>query len=221
MHVTTAYIRSDGQRLRRAMLAAGLFILALWLIGIAEFVFEAGLARYGVYPRHLRGLIGILASPLIHTSWEHLAANSGAVFVLGTALLYGYPRSARLVIPLVWLASGALVWLCGRESLHLGASGLTFGMLFFICAVGLLQRYKKAIALSLMVLLLYGGMLSGLFPEDPKISFESHLAGAFIGAVLGFLLRHRDPPPPPKRYSWEDEPESDEHDNNPTPPTIH
>jgi membrane associated rhomboid family serine protease len=207
--------------LRRALLAAGLFALMLWLIGIAEFVFGAGLAQYGVYPRHLRGLTGILLSPLIHTSWEHLAANTGAVFILGTTLLYGYPRSARLVIPLVWLATGALVWVCGRESLHLGASGLTFGMLFFVCTVGLLQRYKKAIALSLIVLLLYGGMLGGLFPESPQISFESHLAGAVVGAVLGFLLRHRDPPPPPKRYSWEDEPESDEHDNNPTPPTIH
>jgi membrane associated rhomboid family serine protease len=221
MHTTTPYIRSDGQRLRRAMLAAGLFALTLWLIGIAEFVFGAGLAQYGVYPRHMHGLIGILLSPLIHTSWEHLAANTGAIFILGTTLLYGYPRSARLVIPLVWLATGALVWLCGRESLHLGASGLTFGMLFFVCAVGLLQRYKKAIALSLIVLLLYGGMLGGLFPENPQISFESHLAGAVIGTVLGFLLRHRDPPPPPKRYSWEDEPESDETDNKPTPPTIH
>jgi membrane associated rhomboid family serine protease len=201
------------------MLAAGLFTVLLWLIGIAEFVFGAGLSQYGVYPRHLHGLIGIVLSPLIHTSWEHLAANTGPVFILGTALLYTYPRSARLVIPLVWLATGALVWLFGRASLHLGASGLTFGALFFVCAVGLLQRYKKAIALSLIVLLLYGGMLGGLFPENPQISFESHLAGAVIGALLGFLLQHLDPPPPPKRYSWEDEPESDDHDS--TPPTIH
>src|SRR5687767_3773349 len=221
MHAATHYIRSDGQRLRRAMLAAGLFALTLWLIGIAEFVFGAGLAQYGVYPRHLSGLIGILLSPLIHTSWEHLAANTGAVFILGTTLLYGYPKSARLVIPLVWLVTGALVWLCGRESLHLGASGLTFGMLFFVCAVGLLQRYKKAIALSLIVLLLYGGMLGGLFPEDPGISFESHLAGAVIGTVLGWLLQQRDPPPPPKRYSWDDEAKSDETGNDSNPPTIH
>lgn len=205
--------------MRRSLLAAAVFTLALWLIGILEFVFGAGLAQYGVYPRHLHGLTGILVSPLIHTSWEHLLANTGAVFILGAALLYGYPRSARLVIPVVYLGSGALVWLCGRESLHLGASGLTFGLLFFICTVGLLQRYKKAIALSLIVFLLYGGMLSGLLPQDPGISFESHLAGSFIGTVLGFLLQQRDPPPPPKRYSWDEEDEAEKTDE--TGETIH
>jgi membrane associated rhomboid family serine protease len=222
MNESTPYIRNDGGHLRRSMLIAGLFTLFLWLIGILEFVFGAGLAQYGVYPRHLHGLIGILVSPLIHTSWEHLAANTGPVFILGTALFYGYPRSAPRVIPLVWLATGALVWLCGRESLHLGASGLSFGLLFFICTVGLLQRYKKAVALSLIVLLIYGGMLGGLFPENPKISFESHLAGAFIGIVLGWLLQHRDPPPPRKRYSWEDEAEAaDENETDPPRPSIH
>lgn len=223
MNEPTPYIRNDQHRLRRSLLAAAAFTLGLWLIGVLEFVFDAGLAQYGVYPRHARGLIGILAGPLIHTSWEHLAANTGPVFILGTALLYGYPRSAPLVAPVVYLCSGMLVWLLGRESLHLGASGLTFGLLFFICTVGLLQRYKKAIALSLIVFLLYGGMLGGLFPEDPGISFESHLAGAVIGIVLGILLQRRDPPPPPRRYSWEDEAAADETGDadNSTPPTIH
>jgi membrane associated rhomboid family serine protease len=228
MNEPIPYIRSDEQRLRRALLVAALFVLGLWLIGIAEFVLGVNLARYGVYPRHLHGLIGIAVSPLIHTSWEHLAANTGPIFILGTALLYGYPRSARLVIPLVYFGSGVLVWLCGRESLHLGASGLTFGFLFFVCTVGLLQRYRKAIALSLIVFLLYGGMIGGLFPQDPGISFESHLAGALIGTVLGLLLQKRDPPPPPKRYSWEDEAQADEAradgtgaDINSTKTTIH
>ncbi|HEY3487238.1 MAG TPA: rhomboid family intramembrane serine protease [Gammaproteobacteria bacterium] len=203
-------VGSDEQRLRRALLLAAVFTAVLWLIGMVEFLGEAGLAQYGVYPRHLRGLIGILVGPLIHTSWAHLAANTGPVFILGTALLYGYPRSVKLVIPLVYLGGGALVWLCGRESLHLGASGLTFGALFFICTVGILQRYRKAVALALIVFLLYGGMLGGLLPLAPEISFESHLAGALIGTVLGFLLQDRDPPPPPKRYSWEDEAATDD-----------
>jgi membrane associated rhomboid family serine protease len=226
MNDAIPYIRNDRRRLRRSLLAAAAFTLLLWLIAVLEFVFDVGLARYGVYPRHAHGLIGILAGPLIHTSWEHLLTNTGPIFILGTALLYGYPRSAPLVIPAVYLVSGALVWLLGRESLHLGASGLGFGFLFFVCSVGLLQRYKQAVALSLIVFLLYGGMLGGLFPEDPGISFESHLAGAVTGIVLGILLQRRDPPPPPKRYSWEDEERAEEppaDETLPSPPrkTLH
>jgi membrane associated rhomboid family serine protease len=215
-------IRSeDTRRLRRSLLSAAAFTALLWLIAILQFVCGADLAQYGVYPRHIRGLIGILAGPLIHTSWAHLAANTGPVFILGASLLYAYPKSARRVIPVVYLGTGTLVWLLGRESLHMGASGLTFGVLFFICTVGLLQRYKKSVALSLIVFLLYGGMLGGLFPKDPGISFESHLAGAAVGTVLGILLQRLDPPPPRKRYSWEDETGPDASGNDSDPPTIH
>jgi membrane associated rhomboid family serine protease len=222
MNEPSPYIRNeDTRRLRRSLLIAAAFTMLLWLIAVLEFVCGVGLARYGVYPRQVHGLIGILAGPLIHTSWAHLAANTGPVFILGTSLLYAYPRSAKLVIPVVYLGTGSLVWLLGRESLHLGASGLTFGVLFFICTVDLLQRYKKAVALSLIVFLLYGGMLGGLFPKDPGISFESHLAGAVVGTVLGILLQRRDPPPPRQRYSWEDEVEADEPGDGPNPPTIH
>ena len=127
--------------------------------------------------------------------------------ILGTTLLYGYPKAARIVIPVLFLGTGLGVWLFARKAYHVGASGLTFGMLFFVFTIGVLRWDRRAIALALVVFLLYGGMVWGVFPSDPAISYESHLSGALAGVALAFLLRGLDPPLTPKRYSWEDETE--------------
>jgi len=124
---------------------------------------------------------------------------------MGTMLLYGYPRAAKVLLPAVYLGGGVAVWLFAREAYHIGASGLAFGMLFFVFTVGVLRWGRRTIALSLVVFFLYGGMISGVLPGAHDISFESHLSGALIGIVLAFLLRHRDPEPPRKQYSWERE----------------
>ena len=153
--------------------------------------------------------LGILTAPFIHGSLGHLISNTPPIVILGTALLYGYPRSARLVIPVLLLGTGLGVWLFGRESYHVGASGLATGVLFFILTMGVLRWDRRAIGLSLAVFFLYGGMLWGVFPGEPGISYESHLSGALIGVALAFLLRKRDPAPV-KRYSWEDELEADD-----------
>ena len=125
-------------------------------------------------------------------------------------LLYGYPRSAKVLLPLVYVGGGAAVWLFAREAYHIGASGMAFGMLFFVFTTGALRWDRRAIALSMIVFFLYGGMLWGVFPSTPDVSFESHLSGALIGIVLAYVLRHRDPEPPRKQYSWEREEEEDD-----------
>jgi membrane associated rhomboid family serine protease len=102
------------------------------------------------------------------------------------------------------------VWLFGRASYHIGASGLTFGMMFFVFVVGALRWERRAIALSCAVFFLYGGMVWGVLPTDPQVSYEAHASGALLGAVLAVLLRRVDPPPAAKRYSWEDEAEDSE-----------
>jgi membrane associated rhomboid family serine protease len=188
-------------------LAVGGFVLLLWAIWAADAAFHLHLYRYGVYPREVWGLVAILVAPLVHGSWTHLFANTLPVFVLGIAVVYGYPSSARIVIPVVYLASGLGVWLFGRPSYHVGASGLAHGLMFFVLVVGILRRDRRAIALSLLVFFLYGGMVWTILPTDPHVSFEYHLFGALSGLVLAIALRHRDPPPPEKRYSWEEEPE--------------
>lgn len=191
--------------LRRSALLVGAFVLLLWLIWLADVSLGLDLVRFGVHPRHLSGLVGVLVGPLIHASAAHLFANTAPLLVLASALLYGYPRSARIVLPVLYIGSGLGVWLFARESYHIGISGLTHGLMAFIFVIGIVRRDRLALALSLIVFFLYGGMIWGIFPREPGISFESHLFGALLGVVLAFLLRNRDPRPPERRFSWEDD----------------
>ncbi len=195
--------REDSRHLKRSFTVVATFTAVLWLIKIVEMAYGAHFARYGVYPGQLSGLTGILWAPLIHSSFSHLLANTAPLLILGTALLYGYPKSARIVIPAVYFGTGLGVWLFARHAFHIGASGLTFGFMFFVFTVGVLRWDRRAIALSLVVFLLYGGMIWGIFPNKPGISFESHLIGAMIGIALAVLLRNYDPQPAEKHYSWE------------------
>ena len=201
--------RKDSRHLKRSFTAVASFTAVLWLIKMVEMMVGANFASYGVYPGQPGGLTGIIWSPLIHTSFSHLLANTAPLLLLGTALLYGYPRSAKIVIPAVYFGSGLGVWLFARDAFHVGASGLTFGFMFFVFTVGVLRWDKRATALSLVVFFLYGGMIWGIFPSQPDISFESHFFGAMIGIALAVLLRNYDPFPPEKQYSWEQDEATD------------
>lgn len=196
---------NDARRLRIAFFIAASFTAILWLIKFVEIAFGLDLISYGVYPQRASGLWGILWAPLIHGSLSHVFANTLPIIILGTALLYGYPRSAKIVIPVIYIGTGVGVWLFARSSYHIGASGLTLGMLLFVFTIGILRWDKRAIALALIVSFLYGGAIWGIFPGDPQISYESHLAGAVIGFALAILFKTRDPAPPEKKYSWEEE----------------
>lgn len=199
-------------RLRKAFVATLTFVGLLWAIKVVQFLGGLNLVQYGVFPRHLASLDGVLWAPLIHGSWSHLMSNTPSILVLGTTLLFGYPRAARIVLPTVYLGAGFAVWLFARSSYHIGASGLTFGAMFFVFTIGVLRWDRQAIALSMIVFFLYGGMIWGVFPGDPSISFETHFFGAAIGLALAFALRSSDPPKPRKRYSWEDEEANDDNE---------
>ena len=204
---------TDAQRLRMAFVVALSFASFLWVVKFVEFMGGVDFTHLGIYPRRLGGLVGVLTSPFIHGSFAHLFANTAPITVMGTMLLYGYPRAAKVLLPAVYLGGGVAVWLFAREAYHIGASGLAFGMLFFVFTVGVIRWERRTMALSLVVFFLYGGMISGLVPGAHDISFESHLSGALIGVVLAFLLRHRDPESPRKQYSWEREKtEADDND---------
>lgn len=202
---SSANIASDSYRFRRAGLLSLAFVALLWLVHIAGALFDLNLVSYGIYPRRISNVAGIALAPLIHGSFSHLISNSLPIAVLGSALLYGYPRSAPIVVACLYIGTGAAVWLVAREGYHIGASGLATGIMFFVFVIGALRWDPRAIVLSMLAFFLYGSMLWGIFPTEPDVSFESHLFGAVIGVVLAFWLRNIDPDRLKKRYSWEDE----------------
>jgi membrane associated rhomboid family serine protease len=183
------------------------FVAFLWFVHLTNWATDVSPASLGVRPRDPRGLVGILAAPLLHVDFAHLVANSPALVVLGAALLYLYPSSAFKVLAAVYVGSGVAVWLLASGGgVHVGASGLVYGLASYILVAGLLRRDRRAIAASLLVFFLYGTLVWGVLPIRHGVSWETHLAAALIGAAMACLYRRSDVPPP-VRYSWEQEPE--------------
>lgn len=197
--------RADRLRFKRAMVWVSLGVGALWVVALAQSMLGSDWVALGVYPREPQGLIGVLTAPLVHGSWAHLAANSPPLLVLGIVAAYAFPRATRLSLPLIWVGSGLGVWLFARESFHIGASGLTHGLMFFVVSIGLARRDALSVALALLVLFLYGSMVWGVLPQDPRVSYESHLSGAIMGLLCGLAFFRLDPLPAYRRYDWEDE----------------
>lgn len=194
---------TEAQRLRRAAIRTLWFLIALWWIHLLQTWFGWDLVSLGVYPREPSGLIGVVTGPLIHGSWSHLVANTLPIFILGTATLYGYRRSWPWAVLLIWVGSGIGVWLFARSNYHVGASGLTHGLMFFAFVAGMLRRDTRSIVLAMLVFFLYGGMIWGVFPTEKGVSFESHFFGGVMGVACAVIFRRSDPVPSKKRYSWE------------------
>jgi membrane associated rhomboid family serine protease len=185
-----------------------LFVIVLW--GIHFFSVEANLdlAKYGLYPRKMEGLRGIITIPFIHGSWSHLINNSLPLLVLGWALFYFYPSLAWKTIFWIWLSSGIWLWISGRGSFHIGASGIVYGLAAFLFLSGWIRREKRVASLSLLIAFLYGSMWWGVLPVDPSISWEGHLWGALAGFVLAWVFRKEGIQK--KDYKWDEEEEEDD-----------
>jgi membrane associated rhomboid family serine protease len=133
--------------------------------------------------------------------------NTLPTVLLGSMLIYGYPKSRFWALSGIWLLSGIGVWLFARGSYHFGASGLTHGMFFYLFVGGILRRDRRSAALLMVAFYMYGGMLLSILPRDPGVSFESHLFGAMAGVFFAYIFRNWDPKPNRKRYSWERQPD--------------
>lgn len=173
-------------------------------------MFHVDLAWLGVYPGALPSVFGVITAPLIHGSLEHLFNNTLPLLILGTVLLYGYPQSRWRVIGLVWLLSGLGVWFFAREATHIGASGLTHGVFFYLLINSMFRRDKSSIAIMMIAFFLYGGMTMTIFPREPGISFEYHFFGALAGTIGALLWHKLDPKPVEKKYDWEEPIEADD-----------
>ena len=185
-----------------------LFILLLWIILLVEKFFHLNLDYYGLYPRKISGLIGIVTAPLLHAGYMHLFSNSLPLFILGTGILYFYRNAAYKVFLIVYIVPGIFVWFFARPAYHLGASGMIYGFVTFVFFSGIIRRDTRSIALALIVTFLYGGMVIGIIPQNNGISWEYHLFGSLVGIICAIVFRKSDPF---KKYDWED----DEDDENP------
>ena len=214
-----AYTGSEQSRahFRLAVKIALGFLALIWFIDSMQWGFDLELEPFGIRPRQLDGLPGIVFAPLVHGGFAHLLANTPPLLVLGTAMLFLYPSSALRVLPAVYFGTGVAVWLFARDAVHIGASGLVYGLASYVFVAGLLRRDRRAIAAALLVWFMYGSLAWGVFPAQPGVSWETHLAAAVIGVASAILLRRLDVPPR-KRYGMEgEEDENDEaHSRPPT-----
>lgn len=201
------YLTSDRSKhnFRLALKVTLGFVVLLWAIHLLNWGLGYTLNRFGVWPRSLSGMVGVVAAPLLHSGFTHLFQNSAPLLVLGTGMLFVYPNASVRALPTIYVGTGLLVWLLGRGSIHIGASGLIYGMLAFVFFSGIVKRDARGVALSMLVFFLYGSMTWGIFPQGNSVSWESHLAGAAVGTVLALRFRRWDIPPR-KHYDWEDEP---------------
>jgi membrane associated rhomboid family serine protease len=204
---SAAAVQRDRTRVRYALLGAAGLVAGIWLAWLGAWLLGWNIDELGIRPRDVHGLTGILTAPFAHASFEHLMSNTLPLGLLSALMLYAYPRAMRFALPLIWLGSGLGVWLWARPSVHVGISGITHGLMFFLFVMGLLRRDRLGVALALLVFFLYGGMLMTVLPREVEVSFEYHLAGAVTGLISALLLFRLDPQVPRKRYSWEDEEE--------------
>jgi len=180
------------------------FVALLWAIQLTNAGLDLDVMPFGVRPRTLGGLAGILFAPLVHAGFDHLIANTLPLALAAIAMLHLYPRSSRVVLPAIWLGPGIGVWLFAQGGNHVGASGLVYGLAAYVFAAGLIRRDRRAIAASLLVAFMYGASVWGVLPIQRGHSWETHLAAALIGLALAALLRDRDTVPR-VRYEWENE----------------
>ncbi len=166
-----------------------ILVALIWVVEIVNLFLGNRLVSFGILPRSFTGLIGIPLAPLLHSGIWHTVSNTIPLLILGSLTLAGGKKMFWETTVNVTLLSGALVWIFGREAYHVGASGLVFGYFGVILARAAMERSITAIAISIVTVMAYGGLLWGILPLRSYISFESHLFGLIAGIAIVWLDR--------------------------------
>ena len=196
----------ERRRLRGSVRMTLSFVSLIWVIKIMEFAFDLDFSEFGILPRTLNGSIGIITGPLIHGDIFHLLSNTFPVLILGMGILYFYHGIAPAVLTMIYLMTGFWVWIAAREAYHIGASGLVYGMLTFLLLSGFMRKDRNTLALSFVILFLYGGsFFAGIVPEESHISWESHLMGAIAGIFCAIYFKGYRLSPKPQHVRAKDE----------------
>ena len=197
----------DKRIVKHSLFVSASIVVVLWMAKLFEFEFQLDFSSWGVLPLEISGLRGIIFSPFIHANFEHLIANTFPIFILTFSLFFFYRKSAYTIFILIYLLSGFFVWLGGREALHIGASGVIYGLAAFLFLSGIISFNIRLLTISLVVSLIYGGMFLGIFPLKPEISWESHLWGGISGFSLAWFYRKSAPVAPEGDEVGEDDEE--------------
>ncbi|AOW21784.1 rhomboid family intramembrane serine protease [Urechidicola croceus] len=181
-------------KFRRSVIIVPLvMVFTIWFVYWFEIQFGLNFNKYGIYPKTIKGLRGVLFSPFIHSNTSHLFNNSVPLAVLSGALLFFYDKIAFRVLIFGTIVTGLLTWILARSNYHIGASGVVYMLFSFIFFSGIIRKHYRLVALSLMVVFLYGGMIWYVFPIKERMSWEGHLSGFITGIILAFLYRKKGP----------------------------
>jgi membrane associated rhomboid family serine protease len=168
-------------------------LVIIWGIYFIEINYGFNFNKYGIYPKTLKGLRGILFSPFIHSSVSHIFNNSIPLAVMLGSLYFFYKKIATKVLLIGVLLTGILTWSFARPAYHIGASGVVYFLVSFVFFSGIFRKYYRLIALSLAVVFLYGSMIWYVFPVEDSISWEGHLSGFLVGFLFAYIFRKQGP----------------------------
>jgi len=165
------------------------YVFVIWFIYWVEIQFQFNFNKFGVYPRDLVGLRGIFFTHFIHSDTNHLFNNSIPLFVLLSSLFYFYKQVAYKVLCYGGLLTGLLTWMIARESYHIGASGIVYLLFSFVFFSGIIRKHYRLVALSLIIIFLYGSMVWYVLPIKDGMSWEGHLSGFLVGFIFAVFYR--------------------------------
>lgn len=202
------------KRIKLSIIPAIILLFFIWIMFVIDYtqVFYFNFSRLGIYPLRINGLVGVISSPFVHASFSHLISNTVPLLIMVSMIFFFYNQIAFKSIALLWVISGILTWLLGRNAYHIGASGLVFALVFFLFFSGLFRIYTPLVAVSMIVIFIYGSTIWSIFPisefVDASLSWEAHLSGAISGFLVALLYRNQGPQKP--EIIWDDDEDLEE-----------
>jgi membrane associated rhomboid family serine protease len=185
--------RIDPRSWSGALIAMCGFAALLWIIEIIDQVGNLDLDRFGIRPREVSGLWGVVTAPFLHADYAHMASNTLPVILIGWVVMLSGLRTWAIVTAIIIVLGGFLTWLFGpSDTLIVGASGMVFGWLGYLLARAFFSRRLKWILVAVAVLFFFGTLLFGLFPTlNSDVSWQAHVCGFIAGIAAGGLLHPR------------------------------